>query len=184
MSSSLYGGRGSTGRSLMGGNTGGDIIPKGYQQGQIQQFTPQQMKLFQRLFQMIGPNSFLAQLGEGNEELFDEIEAPALRQFGQLQGATASRFSGNQPGEISGRRGSGFQNAIGGQQQEFAERLQGQRQGLQRQAQQDLFSMAQQLLGNRPQEKFLVEKQQKTNPWSQIAGSFASAIPYAAAALI
>lgn len=180
MSSSLYGGRGSTGRGQMGGSTGGDKIPSGYRQGQMQQFTPDQMRLFKRLFGMIGPNSYLSQLAEGDEGLFEEMEAPALRQFGQMQSATASRFSGNQPGEMSGRRGSGFFNTQGGQAQEFAEKLQGQRQGLQRQAQQDLFNMSQELLGQRPQEKFLVEKQQKQNPWAQIAGQFAGAIPGAA----
>ena len=46
MTSSL-GGYKPTGRNLMGNNTSGNIIPKGHQLGQLQQFTPEQMNLFQ-----------------------------------------------------------------------------------------------------------------------------------------
>ena len=178
MSSSLYGGRGPTGNLSMRSGTGGDIIPKGHRVGQINQYGPKEMGLYNQLAGMAKPDSFLSRLAGGDEELFNQIEAPALRQFGQLQSATASRFSGAQPGEMSGRRGSGFQNTLGGQQQEFAERLQGQRMGLQHQAIGDLRDLIDQLLGrNKPYERFLVEKRKKQNPWGDIGGEALKNLP-------
>jgi len=156
--SSLYGGMPSTGQSLQGNMTMGNKIPKGYEMGKIQQFTPEQMKLFQSLFGQLGPDSYLGKLAAGDEGIFQDIEAPALRQFGQAQGQIASRFSGVNPGEMSGRRGSGFMNTQSGLTGSFLEGLQSQRQGLQRNAINDLFNMSNKLLEQRPQEKFLAEK--------------------------
>ena len=171
---------GPTGRSSMGRRTG-DNIPKGYAQGQLQQFTPEQMNLFKHAFSFVGPNSYLSKLAGGDQSTFDEMEAPALRQFGQAQGALASRFSGASQGELSGRRGSAFQNASGGLASEFTQDLASRRQELQRQAIMDLMGLSESLLGQRPQEKFLVQKQKKQNPWADIAGKFAGAIPGALA---
>jgi hypothetical protein len=47
----------------------------------MQQFTPEQMQLFQQLFGHLGPDSFLGQLASGSEEGFAEMEAPAWRDF-------------------------------------------------------------------------------------------------------
>ena len=52
MSSSLSGfsgTRNNTGSFARNGTTG-DVIPKGYRKGQLQQFTPEQMELFQQMF--------------------------------------------------------------------------------------------------------------------------------------
>lgn len=130
-------------------------IPKGYEAGNLQQFTPEQMQLFSSLFQQVSPQSFLGKLAGGDQSQFAAIEAPALRQFGQLQGNIASRFSGMGSGA---RRSSGFQNALGGAATDLAERLQSQRMGLQQQAIRDLFGMSNQLLAQRPYEQFLTEK--------------------------
>ncbi len=163
MSSSLYGGRGPTGK--MG-------APSGYRQGQLQKYGPQEMNLHNQLAGMAKPDSYLSRLAGGDEELFNQIEAPALRQFGQLQSATASRFSGVQPGEMSGRRGSGFQNTLGGQQQEFSERLQANRMGLQHQAIGDLRDLIDQLLErNNPKQNYLVPKREKKpSGWGGLFG--------------
>lgn len=141
----------STGSALQGGN----VIPKGYQRGQLQQFTPEQQQLFQRLFSQVSPDSFLSRLSQGDEGTFGQLEAPAFRQFGQLQGNIASRFSGMGSGA---RRSSGFQNAMSGAATDLAERLQSQRMGLQQQAIRDLMGMSQQLLSQRPYDQFLTEK--------------------------
>ena len=61
----------------------------------------------------------------------------------------------------------------------FAQDLASRRQGLQRQAIQDLHGMSQDLLNQRPYERSLVQKEQ--NPWYGIAGQFAGAIPGALA---
>lgn len=150
--------------SSMTGATGyssGNKIPKGYEQGQLQQFTPEQMNLFKSLFGMVGPDSMTSKLASGDQSMFEQMEAPAMRQFGEMQGQLASRFSGMGMG---GRRGSGFQNTMNQATSDFAQDLQSRRMDLQRQAIQDLMGMSTSLLGQKPQEKFLVEKQK---PWWQ-----------------
>jgi len=141
-----------------------DIIPKGYQKGQMSQFTPEQMQLFQGLFGNVGQGSYLSRLAGGEEGIFNQLEAPAMRQFSELQGNLASRFSGMGSGA---RRSSGFQQASGQATSDFAQQLQSQRMGLQRQALMDLMGMSESLLGQRPYEKFLTEKQ--TPFWQKLA---------------
>jgi hypothetical protein len=140
------------------GKLPGDKIPRGYKTGQLQQFTPEQMELLSSLFPHVGPESFLARLAGGDESLFDEIEAPALRQFSGIQGNLASRFSNMGMGA---RRSSGFQNTSNAAASDFAQQLQSQRQGLQRQAIQDLRGFSESLLNQKPYERFLVEKAPK-----------------------
>lgn len=141
---------------------GGSKIPRGYKEGSIQQYTPEQMQLFSDQFQHVGPESYLSKLASGDQSTFDQIEAPALRQFNAVQGNTASRFSGMGQG---GRHSSGFQNTMTQGNADFAQNLQSQRQSMQQQAIRDLMGYSNTILGQRPEEKFLVEKQQKQNPW-------------------
>jgi hypothetical protein len=158
MTSSLYGGGGAaTGTPSRQGLTGqGNRIPKGYQRAQLQQFTPEQMGLLEQLLQGLGGDSFLSQLAGGSQEGFEQMEAPALRQFNELQGGIASRFSGQ--GDTGGRHSSGFGHALNSASSNFAQDLQSKRLGLQRQALMDLHGLGNQLLGQRPYEQFLVEK--------------------------
>jgi hypothetical protein len=149
MSSSLTGSKG------MGGVTGGDKVPKGYTTGQLQQFSPEQMQLFQQLFSHVGPESFTSKLAGGDQSQFEQLEAPAMRQFQGLQGNIASRFSGMGTGA---RRSSGFQNTINQASSDFASDLASRRMGLQQQAIQDLMGMSSQLLGQRPQERMLAKR--------------------------
>jgi hypothetical protein len=141
--------------SMFGSGGGGNKIPKGYQSGQMQQFTPEQMQLFQSLFGHLGEGSYLSRLAGGDQSFFDEVEAPAKRQFSGLQGNLASRFSGMGTGA---RNSSGFQNTATQASSDFAQDLQSRRQGLQRQAITDLMGMGNQLLGQRPYEQFLTKK--------------------------
>ena len=169
MSSSLYGGTGSSGAAT--GSMLGNKIPKGYSQGRLQNFTPEQFQLFQSLFGHLGPNSFTSRLAGGDQSAFGEIEKPALQQFAGLQGQTASRFSGMGSGA---RKSSGFQNEMTQGASQFADQLASQRQGLQRQALQDLMGMSNTLLGQRPYENFL----QKKSPsfWQSLGGEAARGI--------
>jgi hypothetical protein len=165
--SSLYGSSGATGSSPSG--VTGNKIPKGYKQGQLQQFTPEQMQLFQQLFSQVGPESYLSKLAGGDESLFSEMEAPALRQFSGLQGNIASRFSqGGGAGSLGSRRSSGFQNTMNQASSDFAQDLQSKRQSLQQQAIKDLFGMSNDLLNQRPYEQFLYEK--KKPFWQELMG--------------
>lgn len=163
----------------------GNRIPKGYSQGQLQQFTPEQMQLLQQMIDQVGPDSYLARLAGGDESIFQEVEAPALRQFSSTLGNISSRFSGMGQG---GRKSSAFQHSTTAAASDFAQQLQSQRMNLQRQAVMDLQNIGNQLLGQRPYEQFLVEKQQK-DPWFKSwapavgagVGFFTGGLPGAAA---
>lgn len=140
------------------GGGAGDVIPKGYKKGQLSQFTPQQTQLFQQMFSDVGPGSYLSRLSKGDESMFEQMEEPAYRQFNQLQGDIASRFSGSGMGA---RRGSGFRNEMTQAGSNFAQDLQARRQELQRQAIMDLQGLSTNLLGQRPYDKFLTQNPQK-----------------------
>lgn len=164
-------------RGATGGLAGsGSRIPKGYSQGTLQQFTPEQMQLFQSLFSQVSPQSYTGRLAGGDQSLFGEIEAPALRQFNELQGNIASRFSGMGSGA---RRSSGFQNASSAAASNFAQDLQSRRQMLQQQAIQDLMGMSSSLLQQRPQQNFLVRNAPKR---SFLKSLFGGGLPLAGAA--
>jgi hypothetical protein len=141
--------------SMYGGQGMGNKIPKGYSQGRLQNFTPEMMQQFQSLFSHLGPESYLSRLAGGDEGLFEEIERPAKRQFSGVLGNIASKYSGT---GLGARHSSGFQNEATSAAGEFAQGLQANRQGLQRQALGDLFNMSNMLLNQRPYENFLSEK--------------------------
>ena len=114
----------------------GNVIPKGYKTGQLQQFTPEQMQLFKQNFAFTDPSSQLFQRAMGNDAGFAPYEQQAQRDFQNFQGQSASRFSGLGMGA---RHGSGFQNLQTQGAQDFASSLAMQREGLKRQALMDLF---------------------------------------------
>lgn len=154
-----------------------DIIPKNYDLAQLQQFDPMQKRLYGQQEQYLGPQSYLARLAGGEEGIFDEIEAPALRQFQALQGDIASRFSGM---GLGGRKSSGFQNATNTATSEFVQDLASKRNELKRQALQDLMGFTDTILGQRPVDRSLVEKQQKQpkqSGWNAFASGLGGAIP-------
>lgn len=149
-----------TGQNLRGSSSRSkDKIPSGYKKGSIQQFTPEQMNLFNSMFSHVSPDSYLSRLAGGDESMFNEIEAPALRQFSGLQGNMASRFSGM--GSTGSRHSSGFQNEMNAASSNFAQDLASRRQSLQQNAIKDLMGLSDQLLGQRPVDQFLVEKPQR-----------------------
>ena len=148
----------SRGQAMRGAYKSKDIIPKGYKTAQLNQFTPEQMQLFKSMFPHLSEDSFLSQIAGGDQEAFNEMEAPALKQFNELQGGLASKFSGMGMG---GRHSSGFQNTSNQAAADFAGQLQSQRTGMRGQAIQSLMDMSNQLLGQRPTERALVQKPQK-----------------------
>lgn len=165
----------------MGGYTGlrgptgavGNKIPSGYKAGQLSQFTPEQAQLFQQMFSHVSPDSYLSRLAGGDQGLFNEMEAPALRQFNELQGNIASRFSGMGSGS---RRSSGFQNTMTSASSNFAQDLASRRQALQQNAIRELMGLSGDLLGQRPYETFLTQKQHKPS-WAETIGKLGGAIP-------
>ena len=141
-------------------------VPTGFKAATLQQFTPEQMQLYQEMFGHLGQDSFLGKLAAGDQSTFNEMEAPAMRQFNELQGGLASRFSG---GGLGGRQGSGFQNASNAATSNFAQDLQARRSDLRRQAINDLMGLSNQLLGQRPYDRALVEHE-KEKTWGQKLG--------------
>jgi len=164
---------GTMGDRLKGGFKG-DVMPRGYKTGQLQQFTPEQMQLLSQMMGHVGPDSYLSRLAGGDQSMFDEMEAPAMQQFQGLLGGIASKFSGGGnkgPGAMSSRHSSGFQNTATSAASNFAQQLQSQRQGLQRQAVNDLMGFSNQLLGQRPYSRFPVQEQQEQpSGWGSLAG--------------
>jgi hypothetical protein len=150
----------------------------GYRPASLSNYTPEQMGLLQRLFSHVGPDSYTARLAGGDQSLFDEIEAPAMRQFQGLQGNISSRFSGMGNGA---RKSSGFQNTINQASSDFASDLQSQRMGLQRNAIRDLMEMSNQLLNQRPYENFMIK--QEPSGWKQFATNIGANIGQAAGTL-
>lgn len=149
----------------------------GYRQVTSPTRSPEQMDLFRQLLSGSGGNiqSILQQLqglsGGGDEDYWQQLEAPAMRQFGKLQGDVASRFSGMGTGA---RKSSGFQNALAGASTDLSERLQAQRLGLQGQARNQLLDLYGSLLGqNMFQTNFVPNQQKSPSFLKQILGSLA-----------
>jgi hypothetical protein len=132
---------------------GGAKRPHGFSEFGINNYTPEQNQIFRQSADTLGPNSYTARLAKGDESLFAEQEAPALRQFNELQGGMASRFSGMGMGA---RKSSGFKNTSNAAAH------------LQRQAVLDMMGMSNQFLNQRPVEKGLVEKPHKES-WGDTA---------------
>lgn len=162
----------------------GNKIPSGYNLGSVQNFSPEQMQLFQQLFQHVSPGSYLSKLAGGDQSQFEEMEAPALRQFSGTLGGIASRFSGMGMGA---RNSSGFQNTATSAASNFAQDLQSRRQQLQRQAIMDLMGISGELLGQRTHDQFLVPEQQKKRRsgfLSSLGAGLGGAIPGAIGGLL
>jgi hypothetical protein len=149
----------------------GDQLPKGYKAGQLQNFTPEMMDLFSQMIDMLGPEGFLSRLAGGDESFFEEMEQPAWRKFQEAQGQLGSRFSELAPGAMSAQKGSGFKNTAGQLGSDFAMNLASNRRELQRQAIQDMSNMSNSLLGQRPYERTLTQKQPKeSSGWGSLIG--------------
>ena len=153
-----------------------NIKGTGYNEIKSQVFTPEQMDLLSQAFQQVSPDSQLSKLASGDQSAFNQIEAPALKQFGALQGNIASRFSGL--GGTGSRNSSGFQNKMNTAASDFAQQLQSNRQNLMRQARQDLMGTSQMLLGQRPYETSLQEEEPEESKWTKW---LASILPLAGA---
>lgn len=136
-------------------------IPSGYKKSVLQQYTPEQIQLLSSLFSHVGPESYISKLAGGDEEAFQQMEAPAFRQFSELLGGLGSRFSGM---GIGARKSSGFQNVSGQAASSFAQDLAAKRQEMRRQAIMDLMGISSSLLEKKPYETMLVQKQK---PWWQ-----------------
>ena len=166
----------SIGQKMAGSNLmNKEVIPKGFKKASVRNFTPEQMQLFQQMFSNVSPESLTGRLAAGDQSQFEQLEAPAMRQFAELQGLNASRFSGlGGQGSLGARKGSGFQNSMNSATSNFAQDLQSKRLAYQQQAIQDLMGMSSSLLGQEPYQNYLVEKpqkQQQSSGWGGAIGA-------------
>ncbi len=128
-------------------------IPEGAAIERVNQYTPEQHKLFKERMGDVNKDSYLSKLAGGDEATYREMEAPAMRQFQGTLGGIASRFSaGSGRGSMGTRRSSGFKNSQTAAASNFAQELQANRQNLRRQAIKDLHEMSSSLLDKRPYE--------------------------------
>lgn len=154
-----------------------NIGKTGYQQISQQRLSPDQMNLFKQLLggSSSGLSSGLGQIsqmaGGGGEDFWKQLEAPALKQFGALQGNLASRFSGMGSGA---RRSSGFQNTMGGAASDLSERLQSQRLSFQNNAIQQLLGLSQSLLGTDMNNQAFLPKQKPF--WQELLSAGATGV--------
>ena len=149
-------------------------VPSGYKKATLQNYTPEQMGVHNEQYRFLEPGSYLHRLASGDQSFFDEMEAPAFRQFNQLQGNKASRFSGM--GSFGSRKSSGFQNTMNQASSNFAQDLQAKRQDYMRQALQDLMGYSNQILTQQPYTNKLVQKDQSSSGWGGIGGTALGAL--------
>lgn len=146
----------------------------GYNQIQFPRLSSEQQQLFSQVMGGASPGitaglGNLSQLAAGGSpEYWKQLEAPAMRQFGELQGDIASRFSGAGTGA---RRSSGFQNTMGGASADLAERLQSQRLGLQQNAISQLMGLYGNLMGTEMYDTYLTPEKKKLSKWRQLLGA-------------
>lgn len=154
--------------SMSGMSTSAGLKGSGYQQLSVPKMSQQGQDIWQKLYSgsQGGVGSSLQGLSDiagGDQSKFAELEAPAQRQLQEMQGGIASRFSGMGSGA---RRSSGHQNTQTGAAVDLAERLQGQRLGLQQNAWKQLLGIHSDLMANPTHESFLMkEKQPAWQKW-------------------
>jgi hypothetical protein len=160
---------------FLGGLFGGGKKGGAFNSKTMSTLSPQQQQLMDRLMRgseggIDSSLSYLSRLAGGDQSMFEEMEAPAMRQFGQMQGDIANRFSGAGMGQngMSARKGSGHANAQNSAASSFAEQMAGKRMGLQQSAVEQLMAMSQGLLNRQTQENIVSPKR---NMWGDLFGA-------------
>lgn len=112
----------------------------------------------------------LLSMAKGDQGMFEQLEAPAMRQFQQqIAPGIASRYAGS---GISGS--SGMQNALASAGGNLAQDLQAQRMGLMRQSMQDVLHLGNTLLGTPTQQFGLYQKENMLRDLMQMLGGAGS----------
>ncbi len=158
--SSLYGG-GPAGVGASQKFAGRDLV-------RVPRFDQGQTDAYQQAQALSGPDSFTAKMAQGDPSFFEKMEAPALSQFGQLQGNIASRFSGM--GGMGARNTGGFQNTMSAAGSDLAQQLQGNRVSYQQNAVKQLMEMYHSLMNENPYDQFLMNPAKKRKWWESLLG--------------
>lgn len=108
-------------------------------------------------------------LAQGRSDMFDMLEAPALRQFQQqIAPSIAQRYAGSGIGASSG-----MQNAIAAAGGNLAQDLQAERMGLMERSMQNVLGLGERLLGTPTQQFGIVQKENLLRQIMQMLGSAA-----------
>jgi hypothetical protein len=142
--------------------------PMGMGNYAINQYTPEQTSVFANEFNHLGKGSYLERLANGDQELYNEMEAPQFQKYNAQQGQLASYFSGMGMG---GRKSSGFQNAANQSSMDFAQELQKNRADMRNNAIKNLMGLSDQVLNQRPQERGLTQNPEDSNNHKKFAGT-------------
>lgn len=121
--------------------------PEGYDIFAVNQYTPQQQKLFKHNYNYLKSGSYLDRLARGEESAYGETEGVAKNQFGGMQSGLGSRFGGGMTSGESGNQAS----------KDFLMNLRAGRHGMRQQAIMDLMGLSNKFLQQRPQERGLAE---------------------------
>lgn len=148
-------------------------MPGGYRRVQYDKFTPEQQRVFSEMIGLLGPESFLNMIAQGDETAFEDLEAPAFRQFGEQMGGLASRFAGMGQGAL---KSSGFRNTASQAASDFAQNLQSQRLGLRRQATADIMDFGNRILNQQPYGEYMYAKRPKRNFFADVIGAVAAPV--------
>lgn len=146
----------------------GAKTPKGYDTYQLPTMEPAVHDWFTKLMGSSGQGALsgmenLKKLAGGDESYFQQLEAPAFRQFEGSMGQMGSRFAGMGMGA---NKSSGMRLSAGGMASDLAQNLQSQRMGLQQNAISQLMGMSQHLMGMPTMGTGLVQKQPSF--WEQL----------------
>lgn len=165
----------------------GALSPRqsGYDIVQAPRYSQDKMRQMEELRGIIEPGykqglGDMSRLAGGDQSYFEQLEAPAMRQFGELQGNIASRFSqggdlgAGGAGSMGARHSSGFQNTMSGQASNLAERLMGQRMGLQQNALSQLSGLYSELTQD-PYEMYIEEKKRRNGWGNALSGAVSGA---------
>jgi hypothetical protein len=162
----------------------GSKTPKGYEKYSLPTMDPGTAQFQQQLLGAVKPGAmsgmdFLSKLAGGDQSMFQQMEAPAFRQFEGAMGQLGSRFAGMGMGA---NKSSGMRLSAGGMASDLAQSLQSQRMGMQQNAIQQLMSMSQNLMQNPTQAYGLAQK--PVPVWAQLLGSGIGATGTAAGGLL
>lgn len=145
-------------------------IPQGYDTFNYETMGGGQKQLYDYLQSMMmnqggkGMQNLFGMAG-GDQDLYSQLEAPAMRQFQQqIAPGIANRYTG------SGLKGSsGFENSLANAGSNLAENLQSQRMGYQQHAMDRVMELMERLTGMSTNQAGLVQK-----PQTDWAGMFSS----------
>lgn len=146
-------------------------IPRGFEMYSLPTMGGGQADIYNMLkgqFQQGGGDVFqkLFGLAKGDSDMFDQLEAPAMRQFQQqIAPGIAQRYAGSGIGSSSG-----MQNSIAGAGANLAENLQSQRMGLMERSMQNVLGLGDRLLGTPTQQFGLSQKENMMRDFMQMLG--------------